>query len=81
MENYSYFHGHPTLKSPCIGKCLCNEDVEEDAVLGPYRKTWKERFLGGTKTWTLLLLLLPFLLRLLLLSGVAAVWCCCSSCS
>ena len=47
MEDYSYFHGLPTLTSPCAGKCGCNDDVENDAVLGPYRRTWKERFLGG----------------------------------
>ena len=47
MENYRCFHGHPTLKSPRIGECRCNEDVEEDDIVGPYRKTWKERFWGG----------------------------------
>ena len=47
MEDYSYFHGLPTLTSPCAGKCGCNDDVVDDAVLGPCRKTWKERFSGG----------------------------------
>ena len=47
MEDYSYFHGLPTLASPCAGKCGCNDDVVDDSVLGPCRKTWKERFSGG----------------------------------
>eukprot|EP00959_Pyramimonas_sp_CCMP1952_P314544 6584426-Pyramimonas_sp.AAC.1 len=47
MEDYSYFHGLPTLTSPSAGECGCNDDVVDDPVLGPYRKTWKERFSGG----------------------------------
>ena len=47
MENYSYFHGLPTLTSPCIGKCRCSKDIEKDEVIGPYRKSWKKRFLSG----------------------------------
>ena len=47
MEDYSYFHGLPTLTSPCAGKCGCNDDVVDDSVLGPCRQTWKDRFLGG----------------------------------
>ena len=39
MGNYSYFHGLPTLMSPCAGKCDCNDDVVNDDVLGPYRRT------------------------------------------
>ena len=46
-EDYCYFHGLPTLKSPCASKCRCNDDVTADAVLGPHRKSWKERFLKG----------------------------------
>ena len=44
MEKYRYFHGHPTLKSPRIGEYRCSEDVEQDDIIAPYRKTWKERF-------------------------------------
>ena len=47
MENYSYFHGLSTLTSPCIGKCRCNIDVKDDGIIGPYRNTWKVRFLAG----------------------------------
>eukprot|EP00959_Pyramimonas_sp_CCMP1952_P229528 4798946-Pyramimonas_sp.AAC.1 len=46
MEDYSYFQGLPTLTPPSAGKCGCNDDVVDDPVLGPYRKTWKERFSG-----------------------------------
>ena len=31
--------------SPCAGKCDCNGEVVNDDVLGPYRRTWKDRFL------------------------------------
>ena len=47
MEDYSYFHGLPTMTSPCAGKCRCNDDVVDDAVLGPHRKAWKVHFLKG----------------------------------
>ena len=47
MKDYSYFHGLPTLTSPCASKCGCKDDVVDDAVLGPYRRTWEEYFLGG----------------------------------
>ena len=45
MEDYCYFHGLPTLRSPCTGKCKCNDDIVQDAVIGPYRRAWKEAFL------------------------------------
>ncbi len=44
VEDYSYFHGLPTLTSPSAGNCVCNDDVVDDPVLGPHRKTWGGRF-------------------------------------
>ena len=44
MENYRYFHGHPTLKSPRRGEYGCSENVEQDDIITPYRQTWTERF-------------------------------------
>ena len=32
---------------PRASTCGCNDDVVADAVLGPHRKSWKERFLKG----------------------------------
>ena len=41
MEDYCFFHGLPTLTSPCAsGNCNCNMDVVDDEILGPYRKAW-----------------------------------------
>ena len=48
MEDCSYFHGVLTLTSPCAFKCGCIDDVVEVAILGPDRRTWKERFLRGS---------------------------------
>ena len=47
LEHYSYFHGLPTLTSPCAGACRCNDDVVKDDVLGPHRRAWKDKFLNG----------------------------------
>ena len=47
LQDYNYFHGLPTFTSPGSGKCGCNSDVVNDPILGPYRKTWKDRFLAG----------------------------------
>ena len=47
IVNYSYFHGLSTLTSPCMGKCRCSKDIEKVEVIGPYRKSWKARFLSG----------------------------------
>ena len=55
MEDYCFFHGHPTMMSPGASRCRCNDDVVQDAQLGPYRKAWKERFLAGcTDMWELM---------------------------
>ena len=55
MEDYCFFHGHPTMMSPGACGCRCNDDVVQDAQLGPYRKAWKERFLAGcTDMWELM---------------------------
>ena len=40
-EKYSYLHGLPTLTSPCQSNCKCKDDVENDPILGKYRKSWK----------------------------------------
>ena len=34
LESYNYFHGLPTLTSPCTGTCTCNADIVNDKVLG-----------------------------------------------
>ena len=55
MEDYAYFHGLPTLASPCCptqdrrgDACTCNGDIENDPIMGgPYRKDWKNQFLHG----------------------------------
>ena len=45
-DNHYFFHGLPTLTSPCSNKCSCKDDVVEDPILGKYRGTWKNRFLA-----------------------------------
>ena len=51
MDDYAYFHGLPTLTSPTQFRrgvaCTCNDDVENDPIMGQYRKYWKNRFLQG----------------------------------
>ena len=42
-----FFRGYPRMMSPGASRCRCNDDVVQDAQLGPYRKAWKERFLAG----------------------------------
>ena len=52
MEDYCFFHGLPTLTSPCAGNCNCNMDVMDDEILGRYRKAWKNIFLNGCSNMT-----------------------------
>ena len=54
MPNQKPLHGKLQLlpraanvDAPCIGKCRCNIDVKDDDIIGPYRNTWKVRFLAG----------------------------------
>ena len=47
LEDYCYFHGLPTMASPCA-RCQCNADVEEDPLLGRCRKSWKAKFMAGS---------------------------------
>ena len=46
LQQYCYFHGLPTLTSPCED-CTCNNDVVQDKIIGPYRKAWEKEFLNG----------------------------------
>ena len=45
MEDYCYFHGFPTLRSPCVGKCKCNDEIVQDTIIGSYRRAWRKAFL------------------------------------